>query len=287
VSAYDRHKQYINDYVLWYGDGSRYIGARQGVQRNDFDVLEEEHRFVWDEDEQRSEMTDEQRFAFKYYKKMFKEFAVADLSKYMTGQVALRWRVEQEVFEGKGQFSCAELSCSARTGLVGWEVPFSYLERGTKKATLVKIRLCASCGKKLNFRKAAMQLYSVGSDADFGMGDDEPASMGRKGTEKKYSELDQAKARRKQSKRQKKKEKESVREREREKEKVKATTKFDEPGQLHTTKIVEGGAKEKEESTCAPAGGGAQPDRPGSGPNEVAGPDLPNAYFYYDSVGQP
>lgn len=39
--------------------------------------------------------------AKRYVSKLFKEYALADLSRCKTGQVGLRWRVEREVIEGK------------------------------------------------------------------------------------------------------------------------------------------------------------------------------------------
>jgi protein FRA10AC1 len=49
---------------------------------------------------------------------------VADLSRFRDGQIALRWRVESEVLEGKGQFTCGELNCRERHGLASYEVNF-------------------------------------------------------------------------------------------------------------------------------------------------------------------
>lgn len=39
--------------------------------------------------------------AKRYVSKLFKEYALADLSRCKQGQVGLRWRVEREVIEGK------------------------------------------------------------------------------------------------------------------------------------------------------------------------------------------
>lgn len=38
--------------------------------------------------------------------KLFREYAVADLSRYKEGKVGLRWRTQQEVVNGAGQFEC-------------------------------------------------------------------------------------------------------------------------------------------------------------------------------------
>ena len=47
------------------------------------------------------------------------------LLRYREGKIALRWRVESEVLEGKGQFVCGELSCGERSGLASYEVNFA------------------------------------------------------------------------------------------------------------------------------------------------------------------
>ena len=45
--------------------------------------------------------------ALKYYKKLFKEYAIIDLSKYKTGEIGVRWRTRKEVISGKGANICA------------------------------------------------------------------------------------------------------------------------------------------------------------------------------------
>jgi protein FRA10AC1 len=44
------------------------------------------------------------RLAKKYYDKLFKEYCIADLSRYKENRVAMRWRIEKEVQTGKGCF---------------------------------------------------------------------------------------------------------------------------------------------------------------------------------------
>ena len=34
------------------------------------------------------------RMAVKYYNKLFKEYCIADMSRYKTGQIGLRWRTQ-------------------------------------------------------------------------------------------------------------------------------------------------------------------------------------------------
>lgn len=79
----------------------------------------------------------------------------------------MRWRTKEEVLAGKGQFSCANLSCRNREstldenpddaaerggghdGLRGFELMFEYVERDEKKSALVKVRVCDECTTKL------------------------------------------------------------------------------------------------------------------------------------------
>ena len=39
--------------------------------------------------------------------KLYKEYAIADLSRHREGKVGLRWRTQKEVVSGRGQFICA------------------------------------------------------------------------------------------------------------------------------------------------------------------------------------
>lgn len=39
----------------------------------------------------------------------------------------MRWRTEQEVRSGKGQFECGDKRCSCRNDLTSWEVGKLYL----------------------------------------------------------------------------------------------------------------------------------------------------------------
>lgn len=68
-------------------------------------------------------------------------------------QVALRWRTEQEVVIGKGQFECGSKKCQTKEQLKSWEVNFGYEERGEKKNALVKLRMFL----KINF----IQLFKI------------------------------------------------------------------------------------------------------------------------------
>ena len=66
-------------------------------------------------------MTWEQKLAKSYFDKLSKTYCLADLSKYKTNQIALRWRTQGEVMSGKGHLVCGNLSCSSKVELVANE----------------------------------------------------------------------------------------------------------------------------------------------------------------------
>merc|ERR1712034_265175 len=70
----------------------------------------------------------------------------------------MRWRVENEVITGKGQFVCASKKCTVRDKLRTWEVNFSYIEHNEKKNALIKCRLCFDCSYKLNYHHKKKEL---------------------------------------------------------------------------------------------------------------------------------
>ena len=150
MDAYSRHKKFINDYMMYYR-GSRSDYKRDTSKyKTDLDIIRENHKFLWNEDEEEEESW-EKRLAKKYYDKLFKEYCITDLSRYKENKVAFRWQMEKEVVSGKGQFICANKICEVKEGLRSWEVNFGYLEDGQKKNALVKVRLCPDCSYKLNY----------------------------------------------------------------------------------------------------------------------------------------
>ena len=106
--------------------------ALMSLAQGTFLSLEEEqalrdfHRFV--RDDQFDEMNSGNwrvRMARSYYNKLFKEYAICDLSRYREADIiGLRWRTEKELICGKGQFSCGEKRCSMVDELHSYEVPF-------------------------------------------------------------------------------------------------------------------------------------------------------------------
>lgn len=56
-----------------------------------------------------------------------------------------------------GQFICGNKKCDSQKDLKSYEVNFAYVEDKQQKNALVKLRLCSSCGPKLNYKKHKKQ----------------------------------------------------------------------------------------------------------------------------------
>ena len=50
LNAYERHQKLVGDYLKYYG-GKPEDFANKAPVKTDYDVLEENHQFVWDEDD--------------------------------------------------------------------------------------------------------------------------------------------------------------------------------------------------------------------------------------------
>ena len=152
LPPYQRHRQLL--------------ATHAALPRTDHDVLVEHHRFIRDDDGE-APATYEQRLAVSYYRKLFKEYAIADLRLYKEQRIGLRWRTAEEVVSGKGQFACAAKGCAAADGLVSYEVNFAYEEAGEHKQALVKLRVCLRCADQLNYkRKTALRRAEQPRDAE-------------------------------------------------------------------------------------------------------------------------
>ncbi|ALC39553.1 CG16890 [Drosophila busckii] len=145
----ERHNYILNQYVI---PTAAEVQSRK--HKRDIDVIRENHKFLWSEDadEDIQSLSWEQRLALRYYRKLFKEYCIADLSRYKENKIALRWRTEQEVVTGIGQFQCGSRHCGVREELRSWEVNFKYIEQGTSQNALVKVRLCPTHTEQLNYR---------------------------------------------------------------------------------------------------------------------------------------
>ncbi|XP_056164621.1 uncharacterized protein LOC115691719 isoform X1 [Syzygium oleosum] len=150
LNAYDRHKKFVDDYVTFYGK-ERSAQANLPV-KTDQDTLREGYRFIRTEEDD-MDSSWEQRLVKRYYAKLFKEYCIADMTKYKSGKIGLRWRTEKEVISGKGQFMCGNKHCDETDGLASYEVNFSYFEAGENKQALVKLVTCERCADKLHYKK--------------------------------------------------------------------------------------------------------------------------------------
>lgn len=118
--------------------------------RTERDILEEHHRFLRTEEEDATGQTSEEKeLARRYYDKLFKEYAVVDLSRWREGMVGMRWRTADEVRKGKGHEMCGALGCKEVDELKVREVDFAYVEEEEQKRALVKVRVCRDCRRKL------------------------------------------------------------------------------------------------------------------------------------------
>ncbi|EEB17248.1 conserved hypothetical protein [Pediculus humanus corporis] len=141
LNPYDLHKILINDYLLSVKGKTSLLKRDTTNDKRDIDVIKENHQFLWNETEDVSTLSWEKKLAKQYYNKLFKEYCVADMSRYKENKIGLRWRTQQELINGKGQFSCGNKKCSDQNDLRTWEVNFGYMENNTKKNALVKLSL--------------------------------------------------------------------------------------------------------------------------------------------------
>ncbi|XP_030919779.1 protein FRA10AC1 isoform X3 [Geospiza fortis] len=179
MDAYERHKKFVHDYILYYGGKIEDFRRSGANDKTDLDVIRENHRFLWNEEDE-ADMNWEKRLAKKYYDKLFKEYCIADLSRYKENKFGFRWRHEKEVISGKGQFSCGNKHCDENEGLKSWEVNFGYIEHGEKRNALVKLRLCPECSHKLNFHHRRKEVKTCKKRGTAAQNSKEPKHKKRK-----------------------------------------------------------------------------------------------------------
>jgi len=166
-----------------YGGGGRLPGTRAGAEAgagaphsaseaaSDADALAQAYRFLPTQTDAEAAAAEEAgpdraaawraRLARAYYARLFREYAVADLTRAAAaagGLVGLRWRTQAEVVAGRGHLLCgARPACAVRSGLATFELPFEYEEGGEVRRALVKVRLCPAHGAALGeARRAAV-----------------------------------------------------------------------------------------------------------------------------------
>lgn len=105
----------------------------------DHAILRERYEFIPSEKKVSSW---QDRMVQNYNEGLYKEFALADLSR--PGKLGLRWRTRQEVEAARGERTCGNKICHS-DAVCTLEVPFTYEERGIQKKELVKLRLCPRC----------------------------------------------------------------------------------------------------------------------------------------------
>lgn len=85
LNPYEFHKKLINDYILKRpGDTSKLFVRDSSKDKTDFDVIRENHQFLWSKDDVDSWG---KQLARRYYDKLFKEYCIADLSRYKDNKV--------------------------------------------------------------------------------------------------------------------------------------------------------------------------------------------------------
>lgn len=85
LNPYQVHQKLINDYVLKRpGDTSKLFARDTSKDKTDLDVIRENHQFLWNEEDVDSW---EKQLAKRYYDKLFKEYCIADLSRYKENKV--------------------------------------------------------------------------------------------------------------------------------------------------------------------------------------------------------
>ena len=83
-SAYIRHLRQADAYVRFYG-GTR---PAPGTFKTERQLLEENHRFLRDDDDEPAvDQDDEKEIARKYYASLYREYALVDLSRWRERQV--------------------------------------------------------------------------------------------------------------------------------------------------------------------------------------------------------
>lgn len=132
----------------------KYTKSEKLITLTDVEALKETHQLVRDyDDDLKNSNNWKVRMARRYYDRLYKEYAIIDLSKYKEGLYGLRWRTEKEVIELKGENICASKFCNSINNISSYELPFKYIENSITKRELIKVRLCRNCFKILTYIK--------------------------------------------------------------------------------------------------------------------------------------
>lgn len=93
--------------------------TRRPTSISELAILQKHHQFIRDEQADSnnqqhqqpqasassSSLSWEDKLAMSWYSKLFREYALCDLTQYKTGGVAMRWRLESEVLDRVGEVS--------------------------------------------------------------------------------------------------------------------------------------------------------------------------------------
>ena len=86
----------INHYVLTHPGATEKLKRNSDQDKTDLDVLLENHRFIWDEEEESQDDQDDcsswgERLAKKYYERLYREYCICDLSRYKENKVIFKF----------------------------------------------------------------------------------------------------------------------------------------------------------------------------------------------------
>ena len=120
--------------------------------KTDKEILIEEHQFIWSDEENDDNETNnngqkalaqtKKSSAMKYDEKLVKDFVIVlfgidpKTNRKLSG---MRWRTQREVLTGKGETICGEEHCTETQDLMTTEAHFAYVEKNVKKSALVDI----------------------------------------------------------------------------------------------------------------------------------------------------
>lgn len=80
--------------------------SHRPTNMSELSILLKHHQFIRDEsddDMDASKLSWEDKVSLSWYNKLFREYAVCDLTQCKTGAIALRWRTEEEVLQRAGE----------------------------------------------------------------------------------------------------------------------------------------------------------------------------------------
>ena len=103
------------------GDGNNSSSIKRGNQMqnittlSDFLELQKAYQFVIPstkkDDDNKNTTTWQDRMVQHYHSHLYKEYVLADMTRYKKNQIGMRWRTKQEVMDGKGFRTCGNKHC--------------------------------------------------------------------------------------------------------------------------------------------------------------------------------